>query len=42
MSFITRGAWAATGIVVGWYVCVCLFVISEPAHLDIAVRLQHG
>ncbi len=33
------------GIVVGWFVCfsVCLFVISEPAHLDaIAVHLQHG
>ncbi len=28
-----------------WYVClsVCLFIISEPAYLDvIAVRLQHG
>ena len=47
---ITRGAWAATGIVVVWF--VCLFVcdrlakakklVSESAYLDvITVRLQH-
>ncbi len=34
-----RLAWAATGIVVHWSVCLT----SEPAHLiAIALRLQHG
>ena len=35
-----RCAWAATGIVVRWF--VCLFVTSISTHLDaIALRLQH-
>ncbi len=38
--FVTRGAWAATGIVVCW--SVCLFVTGISTHLDaIALRLQH-
>ncbi len=32
IPFFTRGAWAATGIVVGWF--VCLFVMSECAYRD--------
>ncbi len=42
MNIVTRGA-PPRGIVVVWFVClsVCLFVISELAHLDaIALRLQ--
>ena len=34
-----RRAWAATGIVVCWFVCLC--VTCESTHLDvIALRLQ--
>ena len=43
--FVTRGAWAATGIVVCWFVClfVCLFVTGISTHLDAtALHLQHG
>ncbi len=37
LKLVTRGAWAATGIV------VCLCVTCESTHLDaIALRLQHG
>ena len=39
-----RRAWAATGIVVCWSVClfVCLFVTGISTHLDAtALRLQH-
>ena len=36
-----RRAWAATGIVVRW--SVCLFVMCESTHLHaMALRLQHG
>ncbi len=36
-----RRAWAVTGIVVRWF--VCLFVTHESSHLDaIAQRLHHG
>ncbi len=43
-SSYPRRAWAATGIVVGWFVClfVCLSVTHESAHLAAtALRLQH-
>ncbi len=40
-TYYPRCAWAATGIVDRWF--VCLSVIYEPAHLDaIALRLQHS
>ena len=44
-ALVTRGAWAATGIVVCWFVClfVCLFVTGISTHLGTtALRLQHG
>ncbi len=38
--YYPRRAWAATGIVVGWF--VCLSVTHESAHLAAtALRLQH-
>ncbi len=39
-SSYPRCAWAATGIVVGWFVCLC--VTCESTHLDaIALRLHN-